>query len=1439
MRTKKVLAVLMILACVLTAMPESILAQEVDLEIETEETEAEDVELCEDTAEYVDDDMELQTVEDKCGENASYILSEGGTRLNINGNGPLWQDWSFTCDTSKVQTVFIATGITNIYDVFKNNESLKNVYLPNTLTAIEGEAFKGCTKLEYVDFAKGATQIKDYAFNGCSSLKSITIPSSVAIIGKMAFCSTGLTSIELPEGVKILGDRSFAGCTDLEKVTIPMSIETFGEQVFYEDYQMWVTSNNDKWYDTEGNYYEKIQKYVEHVRGIAEADEFAEETYFPFDRLVKEYPIPDVPEVPFKFGDNLTYALSNDNKTITISGQGPMYDNINKDATDENGDLLIDWSLITKVVIGDGVTTIGDSAFAGLDYLEEVVIPEGLEKIGNKAFYYSGFDSITIPNSVVSIGDSAFQDCLGLKEVEIGNGVTSIGDKAFCGCSLMGKIDLPNNLEYIGESAFEGCSSADFSEISIPSKVKRIYKKTFRHSGLSKVSFAGNVIAIDEKAFEYCKELSVISLPASLSYIGRDAFLNCDNEKLGQDTNDFGSGWCTFDSTGYDISERLKTSLINDYEEDEDNGISFPALYRNGGTLEVYTYKIDICGYADAGSFIGKEAEPTTKSFSDTAIAYSEYTFYVKAAKRYEIVEVSYIIDAGKAVAIEGVDGKYTIPGKKIVSEMTITVTSRKIDNPAALIDLSECTLTARFADDSAKGYSENSVVFNKDKAQTEDGIVADELVIKDKKGTILTLEKDTDYSVSYQNNKTAGTAYVTVTADPASEVCKGSVERAFTIKGGNIGNAKETRIDFTSSTGWNGKSEGNALSDLKVYDIMGDAPVLLTDFDSVENKALADYRIIYSGNQKPGKNTATIIGLNAYDGSKDISFTINKPDFKNAKSSSAEIAEGESALVVIPPDDRDYNGQKNVSYYAVLFDTKSDQLYLDAGRDYTVTYKNNINAGTATMTVKGKGNYTGQISRTFNIRKLSFDGINPQLNVTVPNMAYNKGKEVKPNPVVTYKLSANNTVTLKKGKDYDVEYLNNKEITTGIADENLKAKVVIKGKGNYEGTFEKTFEIVAKDNDINKAFVFDVKSADAKAVLTKSFTGAAVEIEDADLAKIIKKKDAEDAIEPVLNTNYKVSYSSNVNAGKAKVTITGIGACYGTKTINMTINKKTIASVDEFDNFEILFDEVNAAKNYYYTGYAICPDVAIKDKTLLTDGYSLEYGRDYTVSFKNNTNASTDTNWASVIITFKGNYAGKDKTTKSITKKFKIQSWTLCTDPAADDKLSILYDDADYLGGKKEVKPVVTIKYADSEINPKAYKITYDKNTDKNPGKSVFKIEPAKGLNDKNILAESQEVASGTKVKTVVKPRECEYTINKGQLDKAIISDIKPQVFKGKAVTVPKVTVKYMGIKLIEGTDYTVFYLNNNSKGLALYQISAVEGSNYLGANSKTFIIK
>ncbi len=243
-----------------------------------------------------------------------------------------------------------------------------------------------------------------------------------------------------------------------------------------------------------------------------------------------------------KYGDNLTWALD-DTGLMTIDGTGEMANWVyNTDGMDHGAVFEVEivdrpWNdysdNILSVIISDGVTSIGDLAFAMCGYLTEINIPESITSINRGAFEgcYK-LTGINIPESVTSIGKEAFQHCHSLTGINIHSltginipeSVTSIGDGAFFCCYRLTEINIPESVTSIGDGAFADCDS--LTEIHISESVTSIGYGAFRNcDSLTEINILGSEKSIGDYAFADCASLTEINI--SLSEISNYAFAGC------------------------------------------------------------------------------------------------------------------------------------------------------------------------------------------------------------------------------------------------------------------------------------------------------------------------------------------------------------------------------------------------------------------------------------------------------------------------------------------------------------------------------------------------------------------------------------------------------------------------------------------------------------------------------------------------------------------------------------------------------------------------------------------------------------------------------------------------------------------------------------------------------------------------------------------------
>lgn len=422
--------------------------------------------------------------------------------------------------------------------------------------------------------------------------------------------------------------------------------------------------------------------------------------------------------------------------------------------------------------------------------------------------------------------------------------------------------------------------------------------------------------------------------------------------------------------------------------------------------------------------------------------------------------------------------------------------------------------------------------------------------VPKIKNGTT-TLKNGTDFTLTYQNNVNKGTAKVYI---KGKGNYSGSCSLTFSITARPVSTLKITVPSVT----YNGKAQ---------------KPAVTVKYNNYKFKNGTDYTLSYKNNTKIGTATVTVKGKGKLSGTKSVTFKINAKPIKNA--------------VITYNNSLTYNG----STLSPAVTVKYGNATLKKNTDYTVAYSNNVNAGTGTITITGKGIYGGSVKKTFTIKKL---GISASAVSGTGNKVYT-GSAIKPVPAV--KVGGR---TLKNGTDFTVSYKNNTEPGT--------ATLKVTGKGNYSGSVSKTFKITARAiNDVEVTVPDTV------------FTGEQVRPD------VVVSYGSYQFIS---DSDYTLSFKDNINIGTASVVVTGKNHLSGSRTVTFPIEKADIS------NTEI------AVKNATFTGSAIKSGVDVR-----LGNVTLKEGTHYTLSYKNNVNAGT----AQVTISGKGSLEG------AVTKSFTI----------------------------------------------------------------------------------------------------------------------------------------------------------------------------------------
>lgn len=734
--------------------------------------------------------------------------------------------------------------------------------------------------------------------------------------------------------------------------------------------------------------------------------------------------------------------------------------------------------------------------------LSTLVFPDRITAIPDYECYKSGVTKVTLPDSVATIGKGAFQRST-VADINFPESLQTIGDWAFGNSSIAGDIVFPDKLTTIGENAFY-------------------------NTAVTNVTFPAALTSLSGKAFDSCSSLHSATFYGSVMSSG--VFSGSASDFTVYAYKDLGSSirnQCMSDkyffnylSKGVTVKEEpTKTKYTyGDSLDTTDLVLTAEALTSNGKTEEIEVQGSDI-GACKFDGYDAKKAGPQTVTVS-----------YGKADAAFDVA-VRY--DLSNSTKTNCEVKSYTYTGEEIVPEVTITYDSK-------------------------------------------------------------TVPKDC-YKVTASNNVNPGTAQYTVTAvdeDYAIETCKGT----FTIQQKSLMDEEISVEVAPESLDYTGKE---CIPDITVTHLSGEKEITL--------KEGTDYQLSYrsdaSGTYGPelpknaGTVTVKITGKGNYTDSITRTYSIEPLD----------ISSEDSGITVSDIPDQVYSG--NVLRPTVTVNHTVDGVTqpLTQGTEYTIEYAHNQAVGTATVTIKGKGNYQGTITKEFTIKPIDLNSN----NISIPKLSDRTytGEEIKPELKVT-----RGGQELAEGTDYTWQAAGGAVDAAGKITGYGDVTITIEGKGNYGGTVTRTFTVNVSMADVS-----------VKDIQDQTYTGSAI-------APKLQVSFADGVL--VEGVDYTVFYTNNTNAGNASVTLTGKGLFQGTKTVYFTIEAVDISEgeIDDIPDQTLI------------SGQAVKPAVRV---TL--DGKTLNSGIDYKLVYEDNDKAGI----ATVTVTGIGNYTG------TLTITFTIKETT------------------------------------------------------------------------------------------------------------------------------------------------------------------------------------
>ena len=488
----------------------------------------------------------------------------------------------------KLEGIIIPDGVKTVgaYS-FSGCEKLKAASLPDSVETLGAGAFSNCLELRMVRLPSGLKEIGEYTFSNCMRLYEVNLPDTLTRIGYAAFQHCAMDSLVIPDSVESIEKYAFVQCLGLESVKLSAGLKEVADSAFYDCEHMdtviipegitrigpmafWHCLNLCS---------AELPETLESIGEKAFLRTSLESVNIP-DRLTEMDP------TAWKETGSLSSFRVSDGNPAFSSADGVLFD--------KAGSALLcypEGKAGEEYTIPDTVKTVGDRAFRDCTMLTSVVLPEGLETIGSEAFYGSGVETVELPDSVkeldgsgwgymgmyeltglrglagfrvsgsnpyftavdgvlydkamttlirypeqntetsfiipdtvTAIGNDAFRNCINLESVVIPEGVTSVGARAFARCMRLVEADLPAAVRTIGESAFEATA---VTSVVIPEGVTAVEDNTYAEClKLVSVTFPESLESIGKFAFRSC-HISSATIPAGLKEISEDAFAGC------------------------------------------------------------------------------------------------------------------------------------------------------------------------------------------------------------------------------------------------------------------------------------------------------------------------------------------------------------------------------------------------------------------------------------------------------------------------------------------------------------------------------------------------------------------------------------------------------------------------------------------------------------------------------------------------------------------------------------------------------------------------------------------------------------------------------------------------------------------------------------------------------------------------------------------------
>lgn len=880
------------------------------------------------------------------------------------------------------------------------------------------------------------------------NLTYVKIPSSVYMLGSRCFegCEN-LSKVVLSEGLEYMMFSPFAGCINLNTITLPSTI--IGLYFAFNDSyitEFTVPAAKDTEHDClellEGDWsdfdvthifgYSRIEKFTINKNNVicVPSVSASEEAIFngsviPVDAYGVQSMSSKTLKAVYKKGipKDLGFANAYGSYTRHIDPDGAVwFDHGEPDETTASGDYEYILNSHSEAVI---------TAYTGT--ASSVNIPSALDghsvvRIGDYSFRNNtNLLSVHLPAGIKEIGTYAFYGCSQLSSINLPEGITEIGLDAFGYCAALSGIALPESLEYLGDYAFENTS---LTGIVIPSKITSLGNSLFKNcASLSEITVRGNVDYIGENCFKECSSLNEFDFSNDLKVIGDRAFASSGIREAHisglkrAGLNVFENSLLEIASLSGEGLELSNTFTGAAHLRVVELGEGVTAIYKEAfkgcELLETLTIGEDVA-YISNDAFTGCNNLKTL--YYNAIDASTKFSLTVADVReepdlrqsRYQDLspfktQLNNIIIGNRVKAID--DGLFA--NQKTITSIYLPRSVRTI-RMLAFFNCSELETVIwmspiKKVEAAAFWGCEKLVNFNFNNLSTTNlRAFAYTNIVTVSLGSVLQPEDSSESEVNYGLN---------APVRAKSAVSASSIEEEYYEE-------EEEQIALTVIAE---ESFENNMS-LETVGIGGTV-------ETIETKAFANCENL---EKAVISDSVTEIANDAFINCPKLTIYCTENSYAHLYASANGIRV--TTLVIDPIPNQTYTGKSITPELGVSCSGER----LEKSVDYSISYSNNVNAGTANVYVNGKGDYE-MLSSTAHFTIYTRD-ISSGTVSSIPIQNYT-GKEVTP----SVKVKVNGR-TLVKGTDYEVTYYNN--ISSGTA------TVRIHGIGNYSGTITEQFEI-------------------------------------------------------------------------------------------------------------------------------------------------------------------------------------------------------------------------------------------------------------------------------------------------------------------------------------------------------------------------------------------